>query len=226
MCGRYTVGAEPSALIEHFEPDEVLLALQPRYNVAPSQVVAILRYDEQARRVLAPARWGLVPSWAKDPAIGNRMINARAETVADKPAFRAALRRRRCIVAADGFYEWRKLQTTKQPYWIGLTQRTPMGFAGLWERWQPADGGEVLESCTIITTEANAIVAPIHARMPVVLHPHDYARWLDPAVQNAGEVTPLLVPYPATEMIAFPVSRAVNSPRNDEPSLREPVAEK
>ncbi|KPK55447.1 MAG: hypothetical protein AMS22_04200 [Thiotrichales bacterium SG8_50] len=223
MCGRYTVGCEPSALIEHFEPDEVLLALRPRYNVAPSQSVAILRCDEQARKVLAPARWGLIPSWAKDPAIGNRMINARAETVADKPAFRTALRRRRCLVAADGFYEWRKLGAAKQPYWIGLATRTPMGFAGLWERWQPSHGGDALESCTIITTAANEVVAPIHERMPVVLRPSDYARWLNPATADVAELTGLLMPYPDAGMIAYPVSTAVNSPRNDDPSLREPL---
>jgi putative SOS response-associated peptidase YedK len=167
-------------------------------------------------------RWGLIPSWAKDPAIGSRMINARAETVGEKPSFRTAFRRRRCLIPADGFYEWQKLGTRKQPHYIHLTGRRPFAFAGLWEHWRSPDG-ESVDTCVIITTEPNELMAELHNRMPVILHPRDFALWLDPAVQEGNKVRPLLAPYPPEEMSAYAISTAVNRPSNDSAACIEPV---
>jgi putative SOS response-associated peptidase YedK len=165
-------------------------------------------------------RWGLIPSWADDPAIGARMINARAETVAMKPAFRSAFRQRRCLVIADGFYEWRKLPRRKQPHYIRLRDRKPFAFAGLWERWtgsdRVGDAASVL-SCTIITTAPNELIAPLHNRMPVILRSKDYGTWLDPDTTQCDVLEPLLCPYPPDEMEAYPVSTHVNNPSNDTP---------
>jgi putative SOS response-associated peptidase YedK len=170
--------------------------------------------------------WGLIPSWAKDTQIGNRMINARAETLAEKPAFRAAFRRRRCLVLADGFYEWRADALTKRktPMYIQLESREPFGFAGLWEIWTSRDGSEV-RSCTIITTEPNQLITPIHNRMPVIIPPDNYEQWLAPQELPLQQLQSMLVPYPAGEMVAYPVSRLVNSPENDVPDCVLPVAE-
>jgi putative SOS response-associated peptidase YedK len=169
-------------------------------------------------------RWGLIPFWAEDPAIGNRMINARSETLAEKPSFRAAYRRRRCLVLADGFYEWRKEpgSRSKTPYLVRMASGEPFAFAGLWEAWRP-DDTPVL-SCTIITTRPNELVAPIHNRMPVILPREAYDLWLDPGEKRPAELDPLLGPYPAAEMTAYPVSRIVNNPQNDVPEVVEPVA--
>jgi putative SOS response-associated peptidase YedK len=174
MCGRYSLTTPTEALVALFAAGP-LEGFSPRYNIAPTQLVPAVRMSE-GERAWAWLRWGLIPSWAKDPAIGNRMINARAETVADKPAFRAALRRRRCLLPADGFYEWEKRDGAKQPYHIALADRAPFAFAGLWEHWQ---GDEAIESCTILTTAANRRLAPIHPRMPVILAPEHYDIWLD-----------------------------------------------
>ncbi len=175
-------------------------------------------------------RWGLVPHWARDAAIGNRMINARAETVAEKPAFRAAFRQRRCLIAADGIYEWRKAPDgAKQPYFIRRADDAPFAFAGLWERWRtPGDGthgGEPLETCAIITTEANQTLAPIHHRMPVILAADDHDAWLDPEPPSAAALTALLRPAPADAVIAQPVGRHVNNARNDDPACIAPAAD-
>ncbi len=223
MCGRFTLRTPAHRLAEAFGVD-ALPNLAPRYNIAPTQdVVAIRRGD--AGRELAMLRWGLIPGWAKDPAIGARMINARAETVAEKPSFRAAFRQRRCLVAADGFYEWRKTaeapKAPKQPYYIRLESGEPFAIAGLWERWRdPA--GQTVESCTLITTEANPELAPIHHRMPVILAPADYDAWLEPA--SADALHDLLRPYPGAEMTAIPIGRHVNNVRNDDPRCIEPAA--
>ena len=166
--------------------------------------------------------WGLVPSWADDPKIGNRMINARAETAADKPSFRTAMRRRRCLIVADGFYEWETVAKRRQPMFIHMRDGRPFAFAGLWESWEGADHS-ALESCTILTTSANELVRPIHDRMPAIIAPADYAQWLDPAVQQADAVLPLLHPFPAEEMEAYPVSPRVNSPARDDESCLERV---
>jgi len=221
MCGRFTLRAPASVIAEQFrlldaEP------LEPRFNVAPTQPVAVVRFGPGARQV-ARLQWGLVPSWARDASIGSRLINARAESVADKPAFRAAFRRRRCLVVADGFYEWRRTGAKKQPFFIRLRDDRPFGFAGLWESWEGADHS-VLETCTILTTGPNELMKPIHDRMPVILDPDDYGRWLDPGIQKPEPLAPLLRPYPSDAMLALAVGTHVNNPRNDDPECIVPVA--
>ena len=212
MCGRYSQLMSWRELVElygltnlDFKPN-----LPPRYNLAPTQDGPIVRRAETGARELAVARWGLIPAWAKEASIGARMINARAEGVADKPAFRAAFRRRRCLVPASGFYEWQAQgRGAKQPYYITLADGGAMTFAGLWERWTDPAAQRPVESYTILTTEANALLAPIHAkhRMPVILDPADFDSWLDPA---KGDPSGLLRPYPAEAMTAYPVSPEVN----------------
>jgi putative SOS response-associated peptidase YedK len=217
MCGRFTLRAPASVVAEQFSLFEVPL-LQPRFNIAPSRPVPVVRMVPQqveSRREFVLLRWGLVPGWAKDPAIGNRMINARAETAADKPSFRAALRRRRCLVVADGFYEWKTAGKHRQPMFIHMRDDRPLGFAGIWEAWEGA-GHASLESCTILTTVANELVRPIHDRMPVIVAPEDYGRWLDPAMQEPAPIQSLLRPYPSDAMEAYAVSTRVNSPLRDD----------
>jgi putative SOS response-associated peptidase YedK len=167
-------------------------------------------------------RWGLIPSWADDPRIGNRLINARAETVATKPAFRRAFKERRCLLLVDGFFEWQRQARRKQPFYIRLCDGRPFAFAGLWEQWEGSEGTTV-QSCTILTTTSNDLVGGIHHRMPVILSPTHYDRWLDPGLQEPAVLQPLLRPYPADEMTAYPVSPRVNSPANDSPECTEPV---
>ncbi len=223
MCGRFTLTSPAETVAELFELDEVP-QLTPRYNIAPTQPVAVVRAGQTAlRRELAELQWGLIPSWAKDPSIGSRMINARAEGAAQKPSFRSAFRRSRCLVLSDGFYEWQKVGTRKQPHYIHLAHRKPFAFAGLWEHWEDPDGNAV-NSCTIITTEPNELMAKLHNRMPVILHPRDYILWLDPEVQKPEKVQPLLRPYPSEEMSAYPVSTWVNNPLNDTPACVESVS--
>ncbi len=198
-----------------------------RYNIAPSQPVIAVRMagggaKAASGRELVWLRWGLIPGWADDPAIGNRLINARAETAAQKPAFRAAMRQRRCLVVADGFYEWQKTGKRKVPHLIGMRDDRPFGFAALWEVWQRPDQ-PAIESCTLLTTEANELVRPLHDRMPAIVAPSDYDRWLDPAVASLERLMPLLRPYPSDVMTAFAVSPLVNSPANDEPRCVEPA---
>jgi putative SOS response-associated peptidase YedK len=200
-----------------------MAAAEPRYNIAPTQTVAAVRAPANLdQRELAYLRWGLIPSWADDPAIGNRLINARAETAPDKPAFRSAFRHRRCLVLADGFYEWQKLGSKKQPFYFRLRDGKPFALAGLWEHWEGGD--KLLETCTLLTTQANNVLRPVHERMPVILPPDAYERWLDPAVQKPDQLTPLLRPYPAEAMAGYPVNPTVNNPRNDNPRCIEPAA--
>jgi len=190
----------------------------PRFNIAPTQPVAVVRSspsEPEHERELAWLRWGLIPGWAKDPSVGSRMINARAETAAEKPSYRAAFRRRRCLVVADGFYEWQRTGKRKQPYFIRMQDDRPFAFAGLWESWEGAAEGPV-ESCTLLTTEPNALVEPIHSRMPVILAEDDYARWLDPTIQEPKAIASLVRPFPAEPMVAFAVSTYVNSPSRDD----------
>jgi putative SOS response-associated peptidase YedK len=224
MCGRFTLTVELNELLRTFPwltvPD---VPAPPRYNVAPTQPVAVVANNHNT--TLDFFTWGLIPSWAKDPTIGSRMINARAETLAEKPAFRAAYRRRRCLILADGFYEWRKEpgSKAKTPMYVQLKSGEPFGFAGLWEAWNSPHGDLIL-SCTIITTTPNKLMKPIHDRMPVILPPEAYTEWLDPAEKQPDQVNGLLVPYPADRMQAHPVSTVVNSPANDVPECIEPVA--
>lgn len=222
MCGRYTLKTPPEVLAQQFQLDDLPI-LQPRYNIAPSQPVAVVRLSSsEGRRRLDMLRWGLIPVWSKDPKIGNQMINAKAETAAEKPAFRAAIRRRRCLVPADGFFEWQQRGRQKQPVYICRLDKAPFAFAGLWERWEPSEG-EPIESCTILTTEPNDLLRPIHNRMPVILAPQDYEVWLDPTVQQTETLQSLLKSCPAEAMEAYPVSRAVNNPRFDAPQCIEPT---
>jgi putative SOS response-associated peptidase YedK len=192
-----------------------------RYNIAPTQEVLVVVQDPTTpKRRARRHRWGLIPAWAKDPAIGNQLINAQAETAATKPAFRAAFRKRRCLILADGFYEWKKEGRHKQPYYIRLRDGRPFAFAGLWELWD-GPGGTAIDSCTILTATPNDLLRPLHHRMAVILPPGDYARWLDPGIQDPEVLQPLLRPYPAEEMTAYPVGTVVNNPAHDTPSCTE-----
>ena len=222
MCGRFTLFEADKILSREFGVSGIP-PLSPRYNIAPSQAVAAVRTASAGTgRELALLRWGLIPSWSKDPAIGNRLINARAETVREKPSFRNAFRRHRCLIPANGFYEWQRLERGKQPYFVRMRDERLFAFAGLWDRWESPDKG-VIESCTILTTVANAVLSTIHDRMPVILPRAEYARWLDPALQNTDSLAPLLAPFPAEEMLAFPVSPRVNIPTVDDQECMAPL---
>jgi putative SOS response-associated peptidase YedK len=222
MCGRFTQTQSNLAIASAFQLS-ALPVLQPRYNIAPTQPIAIVRATPTQPREFGLVRWGLVPFWAKDLTIGARMINARSETVAEKPAFRAALRYRRCLILADGFYEWQKQDKHKQPFYIHLADHPLFAFAGLWESWQGSDGSK-LETCTILTTSANTLMQPIHDRMPVILHAQDYDQWLDPTQQTAANLQPLLQPYPEHEMNAYSVSATVNKASSDRPECIQPLS--
>src|ERR687894_553007 len=189
MCGRYTLRTPVDSLVERFEIEEYPSSITPSYNIAPTQEVAAV-VEEDEKRKLEMFHWGLIPSWAKDPAIGNKMINARAETLGEKPAFRTALRRRRCLVPADGFYEWKKEPggKTKTPMHIRMKSGDVFAFAGLWETWHSPDGS-VIPSCTLITTRPNELMSEIHDRMPVILQRDDYQRWLDPQERDPHELS-------------------------------------
>ncbi len=225
MCGRYTLTAGQEELIRKFLlkqlAEEVEKVLRPRYNIAPSQQVVTVRLSsESGKRRAWPAVWGLVPSWTKDPKIGARLINARSETAAEKPSFRAAFKQRRCLIPASGFYEWQRSGGYKQPYYFAMATGEPFAMAGLWEHWQGSDGS-VIESCAILTTEPNDVLAPIHNRMPVILEPDDFDLWLDPQKGNPADVQSLLKPCVPKLMIGYPVSKLVNNPRHDGPELIE-----
>jgi len=211
VCGRFTLTSSAEQLAEHFEVP-VDQEFAPRYNIAPGQSVCVVR---GAQRELAFPRWGLVPHWASEPGVGNRMINARSETVAEKPAFRDAFRRRRCLLPSDGFYEWAGRGAGKQPYYIRLRDEAPFGMAGLWESWQGASG-EALETCTILTTEAAPSIEHLHARMPVILGRADFARWLDPELREPESLLPLLTPAANDRLHFHPVSPRVNQVRFDD----------
>ncbi len=227
MCGRFTVtNVDPNAIAETFNLSQPPTALVARYNVAPTQPIATIIRDEAGQNQLAWMRWGLVPSWSKDMHGAAKMINARAETVADKPAYRAALSKRRCLIVADGFYEWHVNDDgSKTPMYIRLTNGTLFGIAGLWERWTNPEDGEIVTSCALITTTPNALMESIHNRMPVIMPHAAYDTWLDYKQTDGKQVTPLLIPYPADQMIAYAVSARVNNPRSDEPSLVARAAE-
>jgi putative SOS response-associated peptidase YedK len=222
MCGRFTLAIDPADLSEAFPGFSFPKEMTPRYNIAPSQPVAVVANN--GRRQVEFFQWGLVPSWAQDPSIGNRMINARAESLAEKPSFRTAYKRRRCLILANGFYEWQQVPggKTKTPMLIRMKSGEPFAFAGLWEVWHP-DQDDALLSCTIITTTPNVLMEKIHNRMPVILSPTAYRLWLDPAERAAEELGKLLKPYPASQMAAFPVSRLVNDPKNDSPECVAPA---
>lgn len=222
MCGRFTLTIDPYHLQEAFPWAVIPNDLNPRYNIAPSQPIAVI--PNTGDNVVSMYKWGLIPSWSKDPSIGDRMINARAESLAEKPSFRNAFRRRRCLILADGFYEWKQIPgaKSKQPVYLRMNDGKPFAFAGLWELWSSPDGSEI-RSCTIITTRPNALIEPIHNRMPVILSPDFYGLWLKPEDQPIAELNKLLEPYPANDMVAYPVSKLVNTPQYDTPELIKPV---
>jgi putative SOS response-associated peptidase YedK len=219
MCGRYTLSTPAGRLAEEFQLDDDAVDLTPSYNVAPTQEVAAI-LEEGGERRLEMLRWGLVPSWADDPEIGARMINARSETAPQKPSFRRAFRSKRCLIPADGFYEWKREQGGKQPYYFHMQEGRPFAFAGLWERWEK--GGSLL-SCAILTTRANSVLEGIHDRMPVILPPGSYDAWLDPDADRE-QLIDLMIPYPGDDLETYPVSRFVNSPRNNDERCIEPAA--
>lgn len=227
MCGRFTLHASPEQIAAQFDV-EAPEQLADRYNIAPTQPVGIVRLDRSGNeREWALVHWGLIPSWSKDPSIGAKMINARGETVAEKPSFRAALRRRRCLIPADGFYEWKRTGSGKQPFYIRLSSHEPFAFAGLWELWTGPDGSE-LQSCTVITTGPNELMEKLHDRMPVILAPDDYADWLgdgkDADAKEIERLQHLIRPFDAELMEAFPVSTQVNSPMHEGALLIKPLA--
>ena len=219
MCGRFTLHTPAATLADIFQvPRSIQLPL--RYNIAPTQQVAVIR-SENDERTLTTLRWGLIPSWAKEASMGSRMINARGETVAEKPSFRSAFKRRRCLILTDGYYEWKKVGSKKQPYYIRMRDEQPFAMAGLWERWhgpkdEPLD--ESLQTCTIITTAANAMCDEIHDRMPVILDPNDFDLWLDTEMQDREPLENLLRTHSGDDMVADKVSTHVNSVRNDDAS--------
>lgn len=226
MCGRFALITPTEQLALQFKADAGNLASMPesvpRYNIAPTQPVLAVRLTEDGQRELTFFRWGLIPSWAKDMSIGSRLINARSETAAEKPSFRAAFKRRRCLIPADGFYEWQKQNGQKQPMYIHSADE-PFALAGLWEVWSDPDGSS-LQTCTILTTQPNEMVSAIHNRMPVIIEPEDYDMWLDPG-GRPEDAQHLFRPYPADKMAVHPVSTVVNNPRNDVPACIEPLDE-
>jgi putative SOS response-associated peptidase YedK len=222
MCGRFTLAVDPSESQEAFAGYSFPPKFAPRFNIAPSQPVLAIPND--GRNAADFFMWGLIPSWSKDPTIGNRLINARGETVAEKPSFRGGFKYKRCLIPADGFYEWKSQPGTKIkiPHFVHMKDRKPFAFAGLWDEWQSPDGSSI-RSCTIITTEPNKLMTGIHDRMPVILNQRDYAAWLDTAPQTPEHLLPLIKPFPADKMSAYPVSTMVNSPANDRAELVVPA---
>lgn len=218
MCGRFALKAPRSELVSRFSLDDCV-DLEPRFNIPPGTEIAAIRLSPEGRRVLHLLRWGLVPNWAKDPTIGNKLNNARSETVADKPAFRDAFRRRRCLIPADGFYEWKTRGKLKQPYYISLASGEPMAMAGIWESWR-APSDDILRTCCVLTTGPNATMLSIHDRMPVVIAPSDWGRWLSAPVEAA---TPLLRPFDAEAMQAWPVDRRVSKAGSEDADLVKPI---
>lgn len=222
MCGRFLL-SDPEGVIRELFGVDAPAGLKPRYNIAPSQGVPVVRRGGAGEPPeIVMLRWGLVPHWAKDPAVGHRLINARAETAAEKPSFRGALRRRRCLVPADGFYEWQRLDGRKQPWLIRRRDGRGFAMAGLWEAWRGPDGP--LETFAILTTRPNAVVAPIHDRMPVIVAPGSFALWLDPTIRDPGLLAPILRGEQTPELRAYPVGTLVNNPANDDPRCMEAVS--
>ncbi|MBT8441008.1 MAG: SOS response-associated peptidase [Gammaproteobacteria bacterium] len=219
MCGRFAFYSPHEAVQDIFGVD-FPAPLEARYNIAPSSFVVALRAGGDETLEPAVLKWGLVPSWAKDPAIGNRMINARAETAHEKPSFRSAFKRRRCVILADGFYEWHREGDHKTPYFIALPERRPFGMAGLWEHWQDSEGSE-LQTCTILTTAANDAIKPLHDRMPIILPAEGVRRWCGHAGDERAAAHAFLAENDNDRIVYWPVSTVVNNPRNDGPDLIE-----
>lgn len=223
MCGRFTLRSGPEQIAEAFDLDPASLPeLTPRYNIAPTDPVALVRRaGGTGPREMVTARWGLVPHWVDDPSDWPTLINARSETAAEKPSFRDAFRNRRCLIPADGFYEWVKVDGRKQPYYVRREDDRPFAFAGLWDRWE-GEEGRSFESCTLLTTDANETVAPLHDRMPVLLSREGGERWTDPAAYP-DDFSDLLAPWSGGGLVAHPVDRRMNSPSHDAPDCIEPL---
>ena len=223
VCNRYRLTHSKQYLVERFQTTDDEVDDHPRYNIAPTQPVLIVR-KEQGKKVrhFTTMRWGLIPSWAKDMSIGNRTLNARSETVTTTPAFRDSILTKRCLIPADGFYEWQKLGSVKQPYCFEVGEGEVFAFAGLWDEWRSPDG-ETIESCTILTTGPNSLVADLHDRMPVIVTPDKYDVWLDPDVNDFNMIRGILKPYDANLMRRYPVSRKLNNSRIDDPEAASPV---
>ena len=226
MCGRFTLASNLERLGRNFNNLQMQMEFSPRYNIAPTQDVAVIANTKDVQTVEF-FHWGLIPSWAKDPKIGSRMINARSETLTEKPSFRNAYKRRRCLIFADGYYEWQEVpgQKAKQPVYVRLKSQDMFAFAGLWEEWKANWMEKPLRSCTIITCPPNSILGEIHHRMPVILPQDAYAQWLAHEEQSPETLQPLLTPYPGEEMEAYPVSRFVNRPTNDSPECIAPASD-
>jgi putative SOS response-associated peptidase YedK len=223
MCGRYRLSRRKQLVEEYFDAPAPETDWAPRYNIAPTQPVPVIRqHPQQPARNLSLVCWGLVPSWAKDSSGAAGMINARSETASTKPAYRDALKSRRCLIPADGFYEWKRVAKAKQPYCFEVDEGQLFAFAGIWDRWRGADG-KVLETCSILTTAPNAVAAEIHDRMPVILGSDAYDLWLDPGFTNLDGVSDLLRPYPASSMRCYPVSTRVNQAQNDDAECSRPI---
>lgn len=222
MCGRYTLTVPLDNLVEAFQVSPPDFGFSPRYNIAPTQKVPVVAQDDRGRR-MGLLQWGLVPSWADDPSMGSRLINARSETVAEKPSFRSAFRRRRCLVPADGFFEWKKEEGGKTPFWIHREDRGAFGFAGLWEKWEPREG-QALYTFTILTASATPELRDIHPRMPVILPRGQWEAWLDQGTE-AEALGEILKCYRGPHLSAVPVSSRVNSPRHDDPACIAPPGE-
>src|SRR5476649_50128 len=226
MCGRFIISKFPDDIARWFGTTGPLPNSRARYNAAPTQDIAIVRFDpESKQRTLDTLRWGLIPFWAKEAKVGYTMINAKAETVAEKPAYREAFKSRRCLIPADGFYEWKKLDAkTKQPYAFVMNDRSLFGFAGLWDRWTDKASGEVVRSFTIITTTPNDVCAPVHDRMPVIVEPQNYGKWLGEEPIDPVQLLMMLRSFPAEKMESFAVDPRVGNVRNDDAALLIPVA--
>ena len=224
MCGRFRLSRSKEIIAEHFDtPDEI--EWSPRYNIAPAQPVAVVRQNsERPVRQLSVIRWGLIPSWAKDANIGYKMINARSETVVEKPAYRESFKTRRCLIPANGFYEWKKEGKTKQPFHFGMHDDSLFAFAGIWDRWKNPLG-EIIETCSILTTTPNALLADVHDRMPVIMPLEHYDLWLDPGFKGTDDLRELLRPYEPSLMRRYPVSTRVNLVKNDDPYCAMEVEE-
>ena len=223
MCGRFTLKT-PTVQVRTLFPELDIPDLTPRYNIAPTQMVSSVRSSHDNKQQFATFRWGLVPFWSKDLKIGSKMINARGESVSSKPSFRSAFKKRRCLVLADGFFEWKKINDGKQPYYMTLEDESPFCMAGLWEKWNDKTSGETIETCTVITTEANEFMSELHDRMPVILDKSDYGVWLDNEFQDAGHLESLLCPMAEGELKKRPVNKIVNRPVNDSPECIETVS--
>ena len=224
MCGRFTNKAKPEQIKKEFKVGAKNHNLyEPRFNIAPLQMIDVV-FEPEGERIISQLKWGLVPSWSKDAPTSKGLINARAETITEKPSFREAFKSRRCIIPASGFYEWQKKGTgAKQTFYFYLKEKDVFGFAGLWEEWLDKQTGELLETCTIITTEANEVLKPVHDRMPVILKAESYDEWLDAKVKDTDKLQKFLVPYPANEMKSHPVSKSVNVPDVDSAELIVPL---